>query len=389
MNHLKYTQKYFTFLFIFSLNFAQMNFLNLGIDFLLTKITFSLFFFISILNIKSSYSFKQVPKYLHLIFLYFALLTIIGLINITASSYAFFDFPFFINLLTFIIFLNYSRTNYNILLKALFVFALSTFVLSILNLLGFAVSEELQGRFSVFGINMNILGISACISLLVIISIVFENRLNLGKKRFLLLLLLPFLLGLMISTGSRVSFISFVLSIFIFLYYNKYLGSLKKGLLVFIVATFFILFWIFFLKNSTVVSRLFDSVDNGDLSSRDEIWFNLFEIISNNYIFGVGKTGYALIAGESSPHNVLIEVLCYSGIIGLSIFLVFFFRIVGNAYRRMRFENELLPLALIIPISGMIMSGQIFDQKIVWLIFAYIVSRKVPFRKRIDLSNLS
>ena len=35
---------------------------------------------------------------------------------------------------------------------------------------------------------------------------------------------------------------------------------------------------------------------------------------------------------------------------------------------------EILPLVLIIPVLGMILSGQIFGVKIAWIIFAYFIS---------------
>ena len=376
-NKIKIAQKYSIYLFIFSLNFAQLNFLNLGIDFLVTKITIFLLFAISIINYKSSYSYRDFAKYLNPILLYFAILTILSFINHTSSYQNIFDFPLFTNILTFLLLMNYSKMNPELLLKGLFVFAISTFILSILYFSGIGVSEQLAGRYTVFGINMNILGLSLCISLVTLISIIFENRLKLGRYRFLFLFFIPFLFIFMLITASRVAMISFILGIFVFLYFNKYVSTIKKILIILFTSMLFVMLWIIFLKNSLIVERLFDVVNKGDLSSRDLIWIPLFDLISNNFMFGVGKTGYAMRFAGGSPHNVIIEVLCYTGIIGLLVFLFFFFRIVSNAFKRLKFDNEMLPIILTIPILGMILSGQIFDQKIVWIIFAYIASKKI------------
>jgi O-antigen ligase len=273
-------------------------------------------------------------------------------------------------------------TNQNLLLNVLFVFAISTFILSILYFSGIVPSQQIEGRFTIFGMNQNLLGLCLCISSFIIISIIFENSLKLGRKRLLLISLLPFLFIFMIITGSRVAFLSFFLGIISYLFFNNKITRTKKVFLVLFTFILFILVWLIFLKNSLVIERLSDTVNRGDLSSRDLIWIDLFNIISNNFLFGVGKTGYALAVGEGSPHNVLIEVLCYTGIVGLLIFSIFFYRIVNNAYKRIKYNNELLPIILTIPILGMILSGQIFDQKIVWVIFAYIVSNTVIKKKQ-------
>lgn len=377
MNYIKLATKLSVFFFIFSLNFAQMDFLNLGYEFLLTRISIFLLLAISLINFKSSYSIKHFSRYLTPILIYFAYLTLIGVINQSSMYQNYFDFYVFIDILIFWILLNYSIKYKNILLKGLLVFVFSSFILSLLYFSGISVNEELEGRHSIFGINANMLGIEMCVSLLILISIIFENRLELGKKRFLLLFLFPFQFNLMILTGSRVAAISFVLGLGTYLYYVNHIGRLKKILLLVFSSSLFVLFWQIFLKNSYVAERIFDTVNEGDLSTRDLIWISLFDLISNNYVFGVGKTGYSMRVGEGSPHNVFLEVLCYTGIIGLIIFLIFYFRIIQNGYRKMKSQGELLSLVLVIPILGLVLSGQIFDQKIVWVIFAYIASSMV------------
>jgi len=122
MNYIKSTQNYSIYFFIFTLNFAQMNLFNLGIDFLATKISISLFFIVSLLNYKSSYSLKYFSVYLKPILLYIILLTIISYLNSSYTSNNFIDFQLFTNILIFLILLNYSRTNNKLLLKGLFVF---------------------------------------------------------------------------------------------------------------------------------------------------------------------------------------------------------------------------------------------------------------------------
>jgi O-antigen ligase len=70
----------------------------------------------------------------------------------------------------------------------------------------------------------------------------------------------------------------------------------------------------------------------------------------------------------------MIEVLCYSGVFGLLLFLIFVFNIGRSAYKNFNKEGNVLPLALFFPSMGLILTGQIFDQRIVWIIFAYQIA---------------
>ena len=94
--------------------------------------------------------------------------------------------------------------------------------------------------------------------------------------------------------------------------------------------------------------------------------------------------------GYADPHNVIIAVFCYTGIIGLLVFLIFFFRIIANAIKRNKYGGELLPIILLIPILGMVLTGQIFVQKIIWILFAYIAgssTKKVKTANRVQQFN--
>lgn len=388
MKFINKAQKYSIYLFLFSLNFETINLFNLGIDYLASKISICILLIFSLLNYKSLFSIKYFSKYIIPLLIYFLLLTYQSFTYRSLLYSTFFDFPFFLNILIFIVLINYTRIKSEILLNGLFVFALSTFLLSILYFFGIGLTDSSEGRITVFGINQNLLGLKTGLSLLIFISIIFENRLRFGKIRYWILLTFPFLFIIMIGSGSRVSFISFFLGLFMFIYFYKSIKFINKLLILLTAIFIFILFWQFFLKNSIVAERLYTSVNEGILSSRDMIWIKLYDIIFNNFILGVGKTGYANMVdyqfgGVLSPHNVILEVLCYTGIIGLTLFLNFFLKIVSFAIKRKRDREELLPIIVIIPILGMIITGQIFDQKIVWVLFAYILSYSSTTKKTI------
>ncbi len=352
-----------------------MNLFNLGIDFLATKISLSILLFASILNFKSLFTLKYHARYILPILVYFILLTVRSYINSTPTSSEYFDVLFFINIVIFIILINSVGIRSENLLKGSFVFAISNLVLTLFYFLNISVSDnDVDGRDTIFGMNQNFLGVSLCIAFFVILSNIFENKLNFSKKRNLLLFALPFLFFFIIKTGSRVSLISLILGITAFVFFNKKFTVKQKTISFFVFIVLALLSWFFFLKNSLVVERLMDTINDGDLANRDMIWDILIANFSDTFLWGVGKTGFVSIVGDASPHNVLLEVFLYTGLVGVFVFLIFYVIVFNRAFRRRKLENSLLPLTCMLPITGIILSGQIFDQKLIWVILATVVS---------------
>ena len=131
------------------------------------------------------------------------------------------------------------------------------------------------------------------------------------------------------------------------------------------------------MQSEILIQRLLQSAEGGDLAGRDVIWRALLALIYDNPIFGVGKTGYAYFTqinfgGLTSPHNVLLEVVCYTGLFGLILYLTFLFRIGKSAFINFKVSGMLLPCLLLIPVAGFILSGQLLGVKIGWVIFAYV-----------------
>ena len=145
-----------------------------------------------------------------------------------------------------------------------------------------------------------------------------------------------------------------------------------------------ILMWNLFLQYTLLGERLLDTAEKGDISSREVIWENVFYIFLPNLFWGIGLPRYqyevtAAFGYFTSPHNVFIEVIVYTGILGLTIFVVFLFRVIKCAVVKYFKKIEILPIILLIPLVGMLFSGQIFGVKIAWVLFAYFISQ--PFIK--------
>jgi O-antigen ligase len=359
-------------------NFEMMNIFNLGIDYLATKITISLLLGVSLINFPKYFSIRKQWKLFLPLYAYFIILTAINFLHVNPVYSTFFDFPFFLNILVLVILCNSAELNSDILLKGLFFFTISTFIIALFYFLNISVSSQFEGRYTIFGMNENFLGLSFCISFFITVSLIFENRLKLGTPRYLLFLFLPAFFWVLIKTGSRVAFISFLISFFYYIYNIKTIGKKKKIILSTLLFFFFAIIFFVILRNSIVGVRLTDSIKEGDLSSRDLIWLNIFDIIRSHWLLGVGKTGYnqeiILAFGEAtSPHNVFIESICYTGLFGFALLLLFLIPIFKRGLSEKQNKSQLLPGLLLIPLLGILLSGQLFEVKLGWLIIAYII----------------
>jgi len=152
----------------------------------------------------------------------------------------------------------------------------------------------------------------------------------------------------------------------------------------------------YLIETGTMKNRLENSIESGDTAGRTEIWQHLLQIIAKHPVAGIGQTGYSyelttIYGKEVAAHNVILEILCYTGVVGLSFYLFFLFKIGLSSYEVYKRTSFLLPILLLIPILGMILSIQILTKKIGWVIFAYIVSSmavKEPNRHELIKKNI-
>lgn len=375
---MKHIQRIALYLFFFSINFEVWDLFYPGHIFSISKLT-GYFYFLTMVPLFKTFSTNvDLKSILTPLLIFFGLLTLVSLFHIKSTYYNFFDFSIFQNIILFYVLFNHERIDPLILEKGLLSFSLGSVAIAILFMAGIGI-EYIGGRVRFIGENSNDTGICTSISMIILFLAVFQNRLKLGKMRFLLLTPIPIMMKLMAETGSRVAAISFILAftVGVLLFKTKKLRS--KILLLSVGAIIFISGWQFLMQVEVLKLRLFQTIQEGDLANRNLIWNELLPLIHSNPIFGVGVTGYEYFAQRTfkeliSPHNVILEVLCLTGFVGLGIFLIFLHKVFKISYRKYISGGLLLPLIILIPILGLLASGQLLNAKIGWSIFAYIAS---------------
>lgn len=372
------------YLYCFCIPFQVWNPFDLEIDFLISKVTTCLYILASFTDIKGNFSIKF-DKSIYWLILFFLLFTYMSYLNQSVFADRFLDFLFLFNIIVFILVVNQDLKNKgNVILKGLLFYIIGITITTILYFLGISNETNLEGRDTIFGMNQNHLGINLVVANLSILILIYYNKLNLNYKRFFYIIPFIFITAFIIGTASRVAFISMILALFIF-FTLKYKSFIAK--LFFSISMLFISFLTYnlFFTNNFLFRRLSDSFFEGDLSKRDDLWLIALDLFRKNPIFGVGETGYItaynfLPEQFAVPHNVFFEILCYTGFVGLFLFLNFFVPVLNKCLYALK-KGDRSSIILLVPVLGLILSGQIFQIQIVWLIFSYIIANHLKHLK--------
>lgn len=370
--------------FLFSLNFEVWDPFYTDGNFSISK----LFGFVYVITLLLSVRFKfYIPEKfkspIRAIFFFWIYLTAVSLLHVNIYSFTFLNFTILQNIALFSLLVFHESICPGVLAKSFKFFALGSLVLCLFYFLSIGVEISTEGRVSIFGDNENILGIRMVFSLLIINSMLQSSEVKLNWLTILGIVLANFAyISLILVTASRVSFISFAAGMIINLIFYKSKSRIMKFFIV-VSGLIALLFFVFWSLNSEVLgSRLMRVVDDKGLSNREDIWSQVRPLIESNWLLGVGETGYfaymVKLTGEyTSPHNVFIEIFAYTGLIGFMIFVVFFRHSVMQSYKMMILYKETVPFVFFVPILGLLLSGQIFKFKLVWVTLAYASSRSL------------
>ena len=181
--------------------------------------------------------------------------------------------------------------------------------------------------------------------------------------KFKALHIVAFMFGVFILflTGSRTSFIALLVTVIIMYLYWAKLRSLNFGKSLVITVVFSLLIFIVYnvvlsllpvLMEKFTVESVLDSGGTG----RIDIWLAyLFEYFPKYWLFGIGfdplNMYYAMKAVNGighGAHNIIIEILSSTGLVGLAIYGITIFRSYRDMSREAIKDMEMMiPMALL------------------------------------------
>jgi O-antigen ligase len=236
-------------------------------------------------------------------------------------------------------------------------------------------------RVSALGQNANSAAMILAAGLVALIGLTFIRR-NRSRLRFLITGLLGALLGFaVLETGSRGGLASLLGGMLVFALAAGSLRVLLRNGAIAVLAISLLTFAT--LRLPVMKNRLEDSMKTGNMAGREQLYPALWTMFLERPILGWGPVTntYELaqrIGERERPHraahNIVLELLTATGLVGTIPFLVGAWLCVRGAWQARRGEHGVLPLALFASVLIANMSGDWIASKLVWLVLAYALA---------------
>jgi O-antigen ligase len=375
------------YLYCFAINFQEAKMLgnyNVSITALI-----GLFYIISILPQLDTFVVLQRRRSATTWFILFYLyLLIVNAINYTPGGLSIFESGLLVNIALYWIIERHFAHRSHTRNQGLLSFAFGSAVLSVCYALGIGVGVYPEtGRLTMFGDNSNFVGVKVATAVTIMVFFATTNVFKARWKRLTLLIPVPLMLALLIATGSRVALVALIVMLALVAMLKTKRTRAERGTLLLGVAGAMYYMYILATQSALVMLRLLASISEGDSGGRDVIYEAVWQLIKPNIIFGIGHTGYFSVFGIASPHNVILEVLCYSGIVGLLLFGIGLYTVFKTAQRTRLTVRNPAPMLMLIPVLGLLLTGQMLTVKLGWLLLAFASSWEVPDQTNASLAR--
>jgi O-antigen ligase len=380
---------YFLYMFVFSFGFEYWDPWGIREDFTVARLLGLTYAVLSLFNYKKSFSLAyngQLVKLLFIVWFWIVTISVLHgpLFNVlppgARSPYL---FSFLQAIILFWILSNdfYRHPEIKKWTFLFFIFGMTTVGLLVPLGIGVAVDGFMGGRLRYFGANPNQIGQLSSIAILMVLVLLVHNKMFFGKKGFLLLASLPFLVSLVGLSGSRGAFITLVLGVAVFFVFYK--TTLMKKICLLLIGAIITIYisGTLLQQYETLERRLTMTIQEQDTGTRFDIWHKVINIYVDNPIVGAGTTGYYHEMVERNnyvykdPHNLFLYILVTSGIIGFTLYMYFYYSIFRKVWRYYKVEHHAAGLILFTAITFILFkSGGILADKTTWLLMAFISS---------------
>lgn len=282
-------------------------------------------------------------------------------------------------------------TGYNVMRDqrtaqaALLTLAASCIILAGIHILGLArttteIASNIE-RLSTFGQNPNSLARHLSFGALTLVGLGYGR-----SKRALRvpLLIWPFVLLLIMaieSTGARGSVIALAAGLLFFVLGGEQPAARIRNIVIVALALSFAI-WMS-LRSETMVQRFEKSIDEGSMAQRENLYPTAWKMFLDRPLLGWGPTlnmwELGTRVGEADhpfrdTHNLLLEVLTVTGVIGAIPFFVGVFLCLLAAWNARAGPEGVLPLAAIVAILVANVGANLHYNKLFWLVLTYALA---------------
>ncbi|MDP4268279.1 MAG: O-antigen ligase family protein, partial [Bacteroidota bacterium] len=236
----------------------------------------------------------------------------------------------------------------------------------------------------------NYVGYRLTFAMLIVVNFFFDKELRINKYGYLWAFALPLLLKTLAFTASRGAILCFFSGLLIIGMLLKTKWFIKPIIFLLFIASILLAFSILD-KNPVFHERYLKTVEGHDTAHRMEIWERLSDLFYVNPIMGIGETGYnqstiEIFGRVRGSHNVYIEILLKTGIVGLFTFLLFIYSELKRSINSWANESKPFPLVMLFAILFLFTNIQGLYNKSIYLFFALILVASQTFKKEIDVN---
>jgi len=299
--------------------------------------------------------------------------------------------PMFSRLLTLIqmlvlLWISYNLFKYPEICKgALLAFAASCTIESMLLIFGIGTESAKQGRTTMFADNPNSVGIILALGVVALTGIT-HGRMTVEKKMALLAWTCVAVMGIaLVMTGSRSALLGLVSGLAVLVLKKGSAGTkLKAGLIALSVIAFLV--WASY-TNEGMRTRWENTLYEGDVAGRDSIVPQAWAMFLEKPVLGWGpvtnrfELGNRVGLPSRDTHNVYLAVLIETGLFGAIPFFAGLWFSLRSAWRALSGREGALPMAMLVCLLIINLSGTMHASKTFWLLIAYALASAWSFRQ--------
>jgi len=256
--------------------------------------------------------------------------------------------------------------------------AASCAVLAILQALGILDNVTSHGRVTVLRQNPNTLASVLSLGLLALVGLAYGRTEVDRKVRFLAWVLFGLLASSILSTGSRGPMVALIGGLAFFMLGGRSFGRKYKVGLVVILAVGSLVLASY--QNQVVRERWEETFYEGSLSKRERIFPEAWAMFLERPFFGWGteynvrELGRRMGGHRTDTHNSYLWALTETGLVGAIPFLTALWICWRAAWRARAGPQGVLPIALLVCLLLINMSGTYIVRKLFWVVLAYALA---------------
>lgn len=344
--------------------------------------------FLALTLIQPQICYRRIPKEL---FFFMAFVCVLGLLSTSVKHFdAAMKLLYLEIQIFFLMWSGYNLLRYERITRiALFTLILSCAVISLMQTMDIATSriydEKAGTRITVLGQNPNNLANNISLGLIALVGIFFAQNKTPSRFRYLLLPAAAFMIMAIIDTGSRGAPLAIGAGFLALALRNGTIWARIKSLVIVSAAIGLLVAAI--LQSETMTSRYMKSINENNIEGREAIFPAAWQMFKEKPAIGWGPIDNMYEVGRRAPiirahhpdgdrdtHNLYLEVLTATGLLGAIPLFTFILLCLRAGWVARSGMQGVLPLALVLAIMTINMSGNWIASKLDWLIMIYAVA---------------